>query len=138
MLREKNSLLNKRNNMSQVTDEKLWAKVKHKWHYGEKGGVPGQWNARKAQLAVQEYKKLGGGYVTARPSHDNSLVLWTREDWGYVDGKTGNRYLPAKIRAELTSDEKRAENRRKRSATKAGHQYAPYSPSVARRFSSRH
>lgn len=121
--------------MSQVTDPKLWAKIKHKWHVGDKGGVPGQWNARKAQLAVQEYKKLGGTYTTARPSRNNSLVRWTHEDWGYIDGKKGNRYLPAKIRQELSPREKRVENRRKRSATKAGHQYAPYSQSVARRFS---
>jgi hypothetical protein len=51
--------------MSQVADERLWAKIKHKWHVGDKGGVPGQWNARKAQLAVQEYKRLGGTYRTA-------------------------------------------------------------------------
>jgi hypothetical protein len=43
--------------------------------------------------------------------------------------------LPAKIRQELSPNEKRVENRRKRSATNAGHQYAPYSQSVARRFS---
>jgi hypothetical protein len=120
--------------MSQVTDAKLWEKIKTKWHYGEKGGVPGQWNARKAQLAVQEYKRLGGRYKTARPSRKNSLVRWTKEDWGYIDGKSGNRYLPKKIRAKLTPKEKRIENRRKKSATKSGKQYAKYSPSVARKF----
>jgi hypothetical protein len=34
--------------------------------------------------------------------------------------KKGNRYLPAKIRQELSPNEKRVENRRKRSATNAG------------------
>ena len=29
---------------------------------GGKGGAPGQWSARKAQLLAAEYKKAGGGY----------------------------------------------------------------------------
>ena len=30
---------------------------------GSKGGRPGQWSARKAQLLAQRYKKAGGGYT---------------------------------------------------------------------------
>jgi len=29
---------------------------------GSKGGNPGQWSARKAQMLAQQYKKSGGGY----------------------------------------------------------------------------
>jgi len=29
---------------------------------GGKGGNPGQWSARKAQMMAQQYKKSGGGY----------------------------------------------------------------------------
>jgi hypothetical protein len=29
---------------------------------GGKGGAPGQWSARKAQMMAQQYKKAGGGY----------------------------------------------------------------------------
>jgi hypothetical protein len=29
---------------------------------GGKGGAPGQWSARKAQMLAQQYKKSGGGY----------------------------------------------------------------------------
>jgi hypothetical protein len=29
---------------------------------GSRGGKPGQWSARKAQLLAVEYKKKGGGY----------------------------------------------------------------------------
>ena len=29
---------------------------------GTKGGDPGEWSARKAQLLASEYKKSGGGY----------------------------------------------------------------------------
>lgn len=36
----------------------LFNKIKQ----GDKGGKPGQWSARKAQLLAKEYKKKGGGY----------------------------------------------------------------------------
>jgi hypothetical protein len=29
---------------------------------GSKGGDPGEWSARKAQLLANQYKKSGGGY----------------------------------------------------------------------------
>lgn len=29
---------------------------------GSKGGNPGQWSARKAQMLAKEYKAKGGGY----------------------------------------------------------------------------
>ena len=29
---------------------------------GGKGGAPGQWSARKAQMLAAKYKKSGGGY----------------------------------------------------------------------------
>ena len=29
---------------------------------GGKGGAPGQWSARKAQMMAKEYKAKGGGY----------------------------------------------------------------------------
>ena len=29
---------------------------------GSKGGKPGQWSARKAQMMAKEYKAKGGGY----------------------------------------------------------------------------
>ncbi|MFG5382106.1 hypothetical protein [Yoonia sp. R2-816] len=43
------------------TDPDLWEKVKEELMESDKGGEPGQWSACKAQLAVQEYKKRGGG-----------------------------------------------------------------------------
>jgi hypothetical protein len=36
----------------------LFEKIKS----GTKGGDPGEWSARKAQLLATEYKKKGGGY----------------------------------------------------------------------------
>ena len=29
---------------------------------GNKGGKPGQWSARKAQMLAKQYKEAGGGY----------------------------------------------------------------------------
>ena len=115
------------------TNPRLWREIKEKWHRGAKGGKAGQWNARKAQLAVQEYKRRGGRYRGPKRC-DSSLAIWTREDWGYVNDKKGNRYLPAAVRRKLTPRERRIENRRKRSATRRGRQRAAYSPSVARKM----
>lgn len=33
---------------------------------GGKGGNPGQWSARKAQMMAKEYKAKGGGYKTKK------------------------------------------------------------------------
>ena len=46
---------------AEKSDPKLWEKVKEEVTEGDKGGKPGQWAARKAQLAVGEYKQEGGG-----------------------------------------------------------------------------
>ena len=33
---------------------------------GGKGGSPGQWSARKAQMVAKAYKAAGGGYRTSK------------------------------------------------------------------------
>lgn len=38
--------------------KRLFNKIKA----GSKGGRPGQWSARKAQMLAKEYKSKGGGY----------------------------------------------------------------------------
>ena len=38
--------------------KRLFEKIKA----GSRGGNPGQWSARKAQLLASKYKKAGGGY----------------------------------------------------------------------------
>jgi hypothetical protein len=38
--------------------KRLFEKIKR----GTKGGDPGEWSARKAQLLAREYKANGGGY----------------------------------------------------------------------------
>ncbi len=53
------SKVNAAGNYTQPTMRKrLFEKIKR----GTKGGDPGEWSARKAQLLAREYKKRGGGY----------------------------------------------------------------------------
>ena len=55
----KKSTVNKAGNYTKPTMRKnLFNKIKS----GSKGGKPGQWSARKAQMLAQQYKKKGGGY----------------------------------------------------------------------------
>jgi hypothetical protein len=55
----KKSTVNAAGNYTKPTMRKrLFSKIKS----GSKGGRPGQWSARKAQLLANEYKKAGGGY----------------------------------------------------------------------------
>jgi len=53
------STVNAAGNYTKPTMRKaLFEKIKA----GTKGGNPGEWSARKAQLLAVEYKKKGGGY----------------------------------------------------------------------------
>jgi len=124
------------------TDPKLWESVKKKITSGSKGGNPEQWSARKAQLAVAEYKKRGGGYTknSAKP-RDTSLGKWTRQKWGTKSGKnsvvgkkaTGERYLPKKARDALTDKEYKQTSRKKRKDMKKGIQYSRQPSKISRK-----
>jgi hypothetical protein len=53
------SRVNEAGNYTKPTVRKaLFNKIKA----GTKGGDPGEWSARKAQLLAKEYKSKGGGY----------------------------------------------------------------------------
>ena len=54
------------------TDPGKWERIKSAVTASDKGGKPGQWSARKAQLATQKYKAAGGGYKGPKKA-DNSL-----------------------------------------------------------------
>ncbi|MBE7220623.1 MAG: hypothetical protein INR64_19305 [Caulobacteraceae bacterium] len=119
---------------TQRTDPELWEKVKAEVTEGDKGGEPGEWSARKAQLAVTEYKQEGGGYVGERDP-DNSLKQWTQEDWGTKSGKpsgeTHERYLPKAAREHLSDEEYARTTAKKRADTKKGEQYSAQPKDVA-------
>jgi len=103
------------------TKPDLRDRLKRKVMAGSKGGNPGQWSARKAQLLAAEYEKAGGGYTGGRSKSQQSLSRWTKQDWRTKSGKpslvTGERYLPAAAIAALTSAEYAATSRAKRKAT---------------------
>ncbi len=94
---------------------------------GDKGGKPGQWSARKAQLAVNEYKHEGGGYKGEK-APDNHLVEWQHEDWGTKSGaesgKTGERYLPKEAREALTDGDYQRTTAKKRADSAKGKQFS--------------
>ena len=56
---QRKSTVNKSGNYTKPTMRKrLFNRIKA----GGKGGKPGQWSARKAQMLAKAYKKAGGGY----------------------------------------------------------------------------
>ena len=56
------STVNKAGNYTKPTMRKaMFNRIKS----GSKGGKPGQWSARKAQLLASSYKKAGGGYKSS-------------------------------------------------------------------------
>lgn len=58
-MKKNKSKVNAAGNYTKPTMRKnLFNKIKA----GSKGGSPGQWSARKAQLLAAEYKRKGGGY----------------------------------------------------------------------------
>ena len=121
---------------AEKTDPKLWETVKAKVTEGDKGGKPGQWSARKAQLAVHDYKAEGGGYKGAK-SEDNHLHQWTEEDWGTKSGEpsgeTGERYLPKEARKNLSDEEYRRTTAKKRADTRKGKQFSAQPDDVAQK-----
>ena len=95
----------------------LWSRIVSSVKSGSKGGDPGKWSARKAQIAVAKYKEAGGKYV-GKKSESNSLSKWTKQEWTTKSGKpskeTGERYLPKKAIESLSSSEYAATTRAKR------------------------
>ena len=119
---------------AEKSDPDLWAKVKDEVTAGDKGGKPGQWSARKAQMASSEYQKRGGGYEGEK-SKDNHLQEWTDEDWGTKSGEksedTGERYLPKEAREALTDKKYARTSAKKRADTTKGRQYSAQPEGIA-------
>jgi len=121
--------------MTERTDQSLWerivSRVKGEAVVGTKAG---QWSARKAQLAVREYKQEGGGYK-GRKDPNNSLIKWGKQDWQTKSGKpsseTGERYLPKKAIQALTAEEYARTTRAKRQAKKKGEQFSSQPEDIA-------
>jgi len=111
------------------TKPELRERIKNRIMAGSKGGNPGQWSARKAQLLALEYRKAGGGYTGKPRKTQRSLKKWTREKWTTSDGKPAirkggtRRYLPASAWSRLTPAQRTATNRKKIQGSNRGNQF---------------
>ena len=112
---------------STYTKPKLRQRLKDKIQAGDKGGKPGQWSARKAQLLVREYEKAGGGYTSAgkKSGKQEHLADWGKQDWKTASGKDAKdtqpgkgtgRYLPEVAWKLLSKAERERTETRKRDA----------------------
>jgi len=118
------------------TKASLRERLKNKIMASSKGGNPGQWSARKAQLLANEYKKAGGGYSGSKTTKQKSLSKWTKEKWTTSDGKPSEgkkRYLPKKAWSALSSSEKKATNAAKAKGNKQGKQFVAQPKKVAKK-----
>lgn len=126
------------------TKPSLRERIKNEVMAGSKGGKPGQWSARKAQLLAQKYEKAGGGYSGKKTEGQKSLSKWTKEKWGTKSGKpstqgpkaTGERYLPLKALKSLSSKEYASTTRAKRNGTKEGKQFVKQPKKIAKKTAS--
>jgi hypothetical protein len=104
------------------------------WEYCKQEALEkmGKFSARAMQYAVKLYKERGGGYLGPK-TDDNSLVKWTKEDWGYTGEENHSRYLPKQAREHLTPGEKSATSRAKNKGTAEGHQWVKQPESIAKK-----
>jgi hypothetical protein len=101
---------------AQKTDPLLWEMSKQE----ALDRMGGRHSARAMQLAVQIYRRAGGGYRGAKQA-SNSLVRWTRERWQTMPGTPRraargdrvHRYLPQGAWKKLSPAERAATDRKK-------------------------
>jgi hypothetical protein len=70
---------------NKYTKPELRERIKDRVMESSKGGKPGQWSARKAQLVAQEYKEAGGGYKGGKGEKQKALTKWGKEKWQTKD-----------------------------------------------------
>lgn len=91
---------------SKYTKPGLRESIKKRVMAGSKGGKPGQWSARKAQLVASEYKKKGGGYKGGKGSSQKSLSKWGKEDWQTKDEYENSKAKRAAVAAKKAKEKK--------------------------------
>lgn len=97
---------------AKYTDPALRHRLKDEIQAGDRGGRPGQWSARKAQLLVTEYEKAGGGYAEGgKDDSQKHLEQWGHQEW-HATGP-GGRYLPDVAWELLSPAERKATDRKK-------------------------
>ncbi|KAL4802508.1 hypothetical protein BDV18DRAFT_146846 [Aspergillus unguis] len=121
-------------NPKNYTDPDLREQVKQEVQQSDKGGKPGQWSARKAQMTASEYKARGGDYTSSKDEkkpEQKNLDQWGDEEWQTKEGSgtakqddgTRKRYLPKKAWEELDEDEKNETEQKKVEGSKKGKQF---------------
>lgn len=116
------------------TKPALRERIKKEVMAGSKGGDPGEWSARKAQLVAQKYEKAGGGYSGGKSSSQKSLSKWTDEKWRTSDNTPSEgkkRYLPDAAWKALSPAEKAATNKAKAAGNAKGKQFVAQPKQVA-------
>ena len=121
------------------TKPELREKLKDQITAGDKGGRPGQWSARKAQLLASEYEKEGGGYKKgSRTGKQKHLEEWTEEKWQTADGKkaergkTTARYLPKEAWEKLTPAQRKETDEKKKKTSRTGKQFVANTPAASK------
>jgi len=122
------------------TDPELHNVVKEEIQASNKGGAPGQWSARKAQMMATEHRKRGGEYTTDKKDGSaKHLDQWTEEEWQTKEG-SGNardasglehRYLPTKAWEQMSDKEKEETDAKKHEGSKEGKQNVANTPKAA-------
>ncbi|KGO67456.1 hypothetical protein PITC_009070 [Penicillium italicum] len=117
------------------SDPELRDEIKKEVRGCDKGGKPGQWSARKAQMMASEYKRRGGSYNTTKEEGQTEsqkhLDTWTKEKWQTKEGsgtaRQGNdsrkRYLPKKAWEKLCEEEKEQTEEKKIEESQGGKQF---------------
>jgi hypothetical protein len=121
----------KKSEGEKYTDPELRERIKEEIKQSDKGGKKGQWSARKSQLLTQEYEKRGGDYKGEKDESQKNLEKWTDEEWQTQEGGTRarrddgetKRYLPKKAWENLSEEEKRETEQKKREGSKRGEQH---------------
>ncbi|MDN5697894.1 MAG: hypothetical protein L0G70_07955 [Rubrobacter sp.] len=114
------------------THPDLRERLKEQIKASDKGGEPGQWSARKAQLLKQEYEKHGGGYRGGKDERQRSLAEWSQEQWQTREGEAEardpesgetKRYLPKEAWRKMSREEAEQTEHRKRQTSREGVQF---------------
>ena len=125
--------MSKTSEAGKYTDPELREQIKEEIKGSDKGGKKGQWSARKSQLLTQEYEKRGGGYRGEKGESQKDLERWADEEWQTKEGgarargKGGEtkRYLPKEAWENMSEEEKRETEEKKREGSREGRQHVP-------------
>src|ERR671917_1593031 len=124
--------VSKKDYEEKYTHPELREKIKEEIKASDKGGKEGQWSARKSQLLTQEYEKQGGGYKGEKGQSQKNLEQWTDEEWQTKEGDANargdgetKRYLPKKAWENMSEEEKRETEKKKRAGSREGRHHVP-------------